>query len=46
MKAVAKGVKEGVGKCFGILKGISTDKINSYIDISIATNMGVTRNTL
>ena len=46
MEAVAKGVKEGVGKCFGILKGISTDKINSYIDISIATNMGVTRNTL
>ena len=46
MEAVAKGVKEGVGKCFGILKGISTDKINSYIDISIATNMGITRNAL
>ena len=46
MEAVAKGVKEGVGKCFGILKGISTDKINSYIDFSIATNMGITRNAL
>ena len=44
MEAVAKGVKKkALGNVFGILKGISTDKINSYIDISIATNMGITR---
>ena len=46
MEAVAKGVKEGGGQCIGILKGISTDEMNSYIDIPIATNMGITRNAL
>ena len=46
MEAVAKGVKESGGKCVGILKGISTDEMNSYIDIPIATNMGITRNAL
>ena len=46
MEAVAKGVKESGGKCVGILKGISADEMNSYIDIPIATNMGITRNAL
>ena len=46
MEAIAKGVKEGGGQCVGILKGISTDEMNSYIDIPIATNMGITRNAL
>ena len=46
MEAIAKGVKEGGGQCVGILKGISTDEMNSYIDIPVATNMGITRNAL
>ena len=46
MEAIAKGVKKGGGQCIGILKGISTDEMNSYIDIPIATNMGITRNAL
>tara|TARA_B100000003_G_C10913188_1_gene364088 strand:- start:1105 stop:1563 length:459 start_codon:yes stop_codon:yes gene_type:complete len=46
MEAVAKGVHESGGQCVGILKGISTDEMNSYIDIPIATNMGITRNAL
>lgn len=46
MEAVAKGVQQGGGQCVGILKGISTDEMNSYIDIPIATNMGITRNAL
>ena len=46
MEAVAKGVQQSGGQCVGILKGISTDEMNSYIDIPIATNMGITRNAL
>ena len=46
MEAVAKGVHESGGQCVGILKGISTDEMNSYIDIPVATNMGITRNAL
>ena len=46
MEAVAKGVQKSGGQCVGILKGISTDEMNSYIDIPIATNMGITRNAL
>ena len=46
MEAIAKGVSHGGGTCVGILKGISTDEMNPYIDIPIATNMGITRNAL
>ena len=46
MEAVAKGVNEGGRQCVGILKGISTDEMNSYIDIPTATNMGITRISL
>ena len=46
MEAVAKGVQESGGQCVGILKGLSTDEMNSYIDIPIVTNMGITRNAL
>ena len=46
MEASAKGVKDGGGQCVGILKGISTDKMNPYLDIPITTNMGITRNAL
>ena len=37
MEAIAKGVKESGGHCIGILKGITTDEMNPYIDIPIAT---------
>ena len=46
MEAIAKGVSHDGGTCVGILKGISTDEMNPYIDIPIATNMGITRNAL
>ena len=46
MEAVAKCVQETGGQCVGILKGLSTDEMNSYIDIPIVTNMGITRNAL
>ena len=46
MEAIAKGVKESGEQCVGILKGISIDEMNSYIDIPVATNMGITRNAL
>tara|TARA_B100002052_G_scaffold173767_1_gene158153 strand:+ start:1329 stop:1787 length:459 start_codon:yes stop_codon:yes gene_type:complete len=46
MEAVAKGIQESGGECIGILKGLSTDEMNSYIDIPIVTNMCITRNAL
>jgi len=46
MEAIAKGVYDDGGQCVGILKGLNTDEMNPYINIPIATNMGITRNTL
>ena len=46
MEAIAKGVYDDGGQCVGILKGISTDEMNPYIKIPVATNMGITRNAL
>ena len=46
MEAIAKGVATDGGSCIGILKGMSTDEMNPYIEIPIATNMGITRNAL
>jgi predicted Rossmann-fold nucleotide-binding protein len=37
MEAIAKGVYDDGGQCVGILKGISTDEMNPYIKIPIAT---------
>ena len=46
MEAIAKGVYDDGGQCVGILKGLNTDEMNPYINIPIATNMGITRNAL
>ena len=46
MEAIAKGVYDDGGHCVGILKGLNTDEMNPYINIPIATNMGITRNAL
>ena len=46
MAAIAKGVYDDGGHCVGILKGLNTDEMNPYINIPIATNMGITRNAL
>ena len=46
MEAIAKGVATDGGSCIGILKGMSTDEMNPYIEIPIVTNMGITRNAL
>ena len=46
MEAIAKGVYDDGGQCVGILKGLSIDEMNPYINIPIATNMGITRNAL
>ena len=46
MEAIAKGVATDGGSCIGILKGMSTDEMNPYIKIPVATNMGITRNAL
>jgi len=46
MEAAAKGAKEGGGVTIGILPGNSPKEANLYIDISIATGMGYSRNSL
>ncbi len=46
MEAIAKGVYDDGGQCVGILKGLNTDEMNPYINIPVATNMGITRNAL
>ncbi len=34
------------GTCVGILKGQTLDEMNEYVHIPLATNMGITRNSL
>ncbi len=46
MEAAAKGNKEAGGISIGILPGNSTKDANPYIDVSIATGMGYSRNSL
>jgi len=46
MAAIAKGVYDDGGQCIGILKELNTDEMNPYINIPVATNMGITRNAL
>ena len=46
MEAAAKGAKEAGGHTLGILPGSSHQDSNPYIDISIATGLGYTRNSL
>lgn len=46
MEAAAKGAKQAGGHTLGILPGSSHQDANPYIDISIATGLGYTRNSL
>ncbi|MFC2161057.1 TIGR00725 family protein [Acidobacteriota bacterium] len=46
MEAAAKGAKQASGLTVGILPGSSYQDANPYIDISIATGLGYTRNSL
>lgn len=46
MEAVCKGAKSKNGKTIGILPGNSPGEANPYIDVSIATGMGVSRNLI
>lgn len=46
MEAAAKGAKQAGGHTLGILPGSSHQEANPYIDISIATGLGYTRNSL
>ncbi|MGD2295231.1 MAG: TIGR00725 family protein [Candidatus Aminicenantes bacterium] len=46
MEAAAKGAKQAGGLTLGILPGNSPNDANPYIDISVATGMGYTRNSL
>lgn len=46
MEAAARGAKKSGGLCVGILPGNSIKDANPYIDISIATGMGYSRNHL
>jgi uncharacterized protein (TIGR00725 family) len=46
MEAVCKGAKDKNGTTIGILPGNNPLEANSYIDIAIATGMGVSRNLI
>jgi uncharacterized protein (TIGR00725 family) len=46
MEAVCKGAKSKDGKTIGILPGNNPSEANPYIDVSIATGMGVSRNLI
>ena len=46
MEAISKGVDQSGGICVGILKGLSLEEMNPYVNIPITTNLGITRNAL
>jgi len=46
MEAACKGAKAYNGTTIGILPGNSPGEANQYVDISIATGMGVSRNLI
>ena len=46
MEAACKGAKEAGGQTIGILPGDDTASANSYVDIPIATGMGIARNII
>jgi len=46
MEAVCRGAKNADGKTIGILPGTSVNDANEFIDIPIATGMGVVRNAI
>ena len=46
MEAVCKGAKSVNGTTIGVLPGNESDEANEYIDIPIATGMGIGRNII
>jgi uncharacterized protein (TIGR00725 family) len=46
MEAACKGAKKAGGTTVGVLPVASPDKANAYVDIPIATDMGVARNSI
>ncbi|MFC1513656.1 TIGR00725 family protein [candidate division KSB1 bacterium] len=46
MEAACKGAKSAGGLTIGILPGVGIDECNKYIDIPIATGMGIARNSI
>jgi len=46
MEACCKGAKRAGGLTIGILPGISIDNANEYVDLPIATGMGMARNAV
>ncbi|MFC1561385.1 TIGR00725 family protein [candidate division KSB1 bacterium] len=46
MEAACRGAKKAGGVTIGVLPGRSIDEANDYIDIPIATGLGIARNAL
>lgn len=46
MTAACQGAKEAGGTTIGILPGEDTDAANPYVDVPIATGLGIARNVL
>ena len=46
MEAACRGVREGGGMSIGILPGDDTQQANAYVDIPVATGMGIGRNII
>jgi uncharacterized protein (TIGR00725 family) len=46
MEAACKGAKAKNGTTIGILPGENPDDANSYVDVAIATGMGISRNLI
>jgi uncharacterized protein (TIGR00725 family) len=46
MEAACKGAKEAGGETIGILPGDDTFTANAYVDIPVATGMGIGRNII
>jgi uncharacterized protein (TIGR00725 family) len=46
MEAVCKGAKSVSGKTIGILPGTDISEANEFVDVPIATGMGVVRNVI
>jgi uncharacterized protein (TIGR00725 family) len=46
MEAVCKGARSGGGITIGILPGENTSDANPYVDIPVATGMGIGRNII